>query len=54
MTSTISPMRTRTERRLRSTATEPQLAIVRVDPGEFRACSLRVHASLHDVPLGDV
>ena len=27
---------------------------MRVDPGEFRACPLRVHALLHDVPLEDV
>ena len=26
----------------------------RVDPGEFRACPLRAHAFLHDVPLEDV
>src|SRR6266581_3746860 len=24
---------------------------MRMDPGEFRACPLRVHALLHDVPL---
>jgi hypothetical protein len=27
---------------------------MRVDPREFRACPLRVHALLHDVPLEDV
>jgi hypothetical protein len=27
---------------------------MRVDPSEFRACPLRVHALLHDVPLEDV
>ena len=27
---------------------------MRIDPGEFRACPLRVHALLHDVPLEDV
>src|SRR6266511_4253745 len=27
---------------------------MRIDPGEFRACTLRVHALLHDVPLKDV
>lgn len=27
---------------------------MRVDPGEFRACPLRVHTLLHDVPLEDV
>jgi hypothetical protein len=27
---------------------------MRVDPAEFRACPLRVHALLHDVPLEDV
>ena len=27
---------------------------MRVDPGEFRACPLRVHVLLHDVPLEDV
>jgi len=27
---------------------------MRIDPREFRACPLRVHALLHDVPLEDV
>ncbi len=27
---------------------------MRIDPSEFRACPLRVHALLHDVPLEDV
>src|SRR6267142_6847378 len=27
---------------------------MRIDPGEFRARPLRVHALLHDVPLEDV
>jgi hypothetical protein len=27
---------------------------MRIDPGEFRACPLRVHALLHDIPLEDV
>ncbi len=27
---------------------------MRIDPGEFRARPLRVHARLHDVPLEDV
>jgi hypothetical protein len=27
---------------------------MRIDPGEFRARSLRVHALLHDIPLEDV
>jgi hypothetical protein len=27
---------------------------MRIDPGEFRACPLRVHTFLHDVPLEDV
>ena len=27
---------------------------MRIDPAEFRACPLRVHAVLHDVPLEDV
>jgi hypothetical protein len=27
---------------------------MRIDPGEFRACPLRGHALLHDVPLEDV
>src|SRR5437667_8825349 len=31
-----------------------QRLTVRIDPGEFRACPLRVHALLHDVPLEDV
>src|SRR5262245_46109228 len=26
---------------------------MRIDPGDFRACPLRVHALLHDVPLED-
>src|SRR5215831_154875 len=26
---------------------------MRIDPGEFRACPLRAHALLHDVPLED-
>src|SRR4029453_7932874 len=39
---------------LEAQAAEGQRVTMRIDPDEFRARPLRVHALLHDVPLEDV